>query len=69
MNPDCLIPLLGHGDLVTWVGAGAAAGATWLGLVAVSKCLGKGEAPRLALRDEEVTGHSVEPRALLQRPL
>jgi hypothetical protein len=56
MNPECLISLLEHGDLLTWVGAAAAAGAAWLGLFAVSKYLGKREALRLALRyDEEVT--------------
>ena len=53
MNPDCLIPLLEHGDLLTWVGAAAAAGAAGGGLFAVSKYLGKREAPRLALRDDE----------------
>ncbi len=53
MNPDCLSPLLEHGDLLTWVGAAAAAGAAWLGLFAVSKYLGKQETPRLAFREDE----------------
>ena len=40
MNPDCLIPILEHGDLLTWAGAAAAVGAAWLGLFAMSKYLG-----------------------------
>lgn len=57
MNPDCLIPLLEHGDLLTWAGTAAAVGAAWLGLFGVSEYLGKREPPRLALRyGEEVTG-------------
>ena len=56
MNPDCLIPILEQGDLLTWVEAAAAVGGAWLGLFAVSKYLGKREPPRLALRyDEEAT--------------
>jgi hypothetical protein len=55
MNPHCLIPLLEQGDLLTWAGAAAAAGAAWVGLLAVSKYLGKREAPRRALgHDGEV---------------
>ena len=55
MNPDCLIPLLEHGDLLTWAGAAAAAGAAWLGLFAGLKyLLGKRETPQLALRGELV---------------
>ena len=50
MNPDCLIPILEQGDLLTWVEAAAAVGGAWLGLFAVSKYLGKREPPRLALR-------------------
>lgn len=50
MNPDCLSPLLEYGDPLTWVGAAAAAGVAWGGLLAVSKYLWKREAPGLSGR-------------------
>jgi hypothetical protein len=50
MNPDCLIPLLERGDPLIWVGPAAAAGVAWMGLLAVSKYLGKREGSGLSRR-------------------